>query len=110
MIENYNLLGIIIAFVNFIASIAIVIYGIKYKPDKLGKLILIVFIIRYILIASIIRYLFGVLSKEESFDLGISFMISTFIFIMIEIYVFHYASNFVILHTEKKDNETNGTN
>lgn len=100
------LLGILVAFANFIISVAVVLIGIKRKHNDLGKLVLIVFVVRYIIIASIIRYLFSVYSKEESFDLGISFMISTFIFIMIEIIIFHYASNFVFLYSEKKDNKS----
>ncbi len=109
MLNEPKIIGIILALINFIASVTVVLISIKFKPNELGKIALISFVARYIIIAALIWQFFRQYSKVESFDFGIYFIISSFIFIMIEIFIFHYASNFVNLQTGKKHIKTNGT-
>lgn len=105
MLDNPIWTGILLAFSNFIISLAIVLIGIKLKLKSLSSIVLIGFVVRYFLVASLIFYIFLNLDKANSRDFGLTFMISSFIFIMLEIIIFHYASNFVILQTENNDKD-----
>lgn len=100
LLTHQIIVGIALAFGNFVVSVAVILVGIKLKVKDLFKLELISFIARYLSIATIVYLQFTSLSKPEAKYFGLSFILSTFFFIMIEIIIFHYASNFVFLKSE----------
>lgn len=100
LLTHQVLMGIALSFANFAISVGIVLIGIKIKVKELFRLQLISFVVRYLAIATIVYLQFTSLSKAEAKYFGLSFIVSTFFFIMIEIIIFHYASNFVFLPSE----------
>ena len=93
MISDAVINGVLLSGANFSLSVLVALLAYRGIFKNFNNIVLLSMLIRYLIVASIVWYGLSVYSKPEAMDFGLSFMISTFIFILLEIIIFHYCSN-----------------
>jgi hypothetical protein len=88
--------GIFLAAMNFLASVIVGILAYKKIFKNFNNAVLISMLIRYLIVASLVWYEIGS-NKSQAKEFGLAFMISTFIFILGEIFIFAYYSKISVL-------------
>ncbi len=102
MISSAILYGVLLSGVNFLLSIIVAVLAFRGVFNNFLNSILLSMLIRYMIVAGIIWHTLSISTKPEALNFGLSFMISTFIFILLEIIIFHYGSNYLNLQNIDK--------
>jgi hypothetical protein len=97
---NSILIALLITFLNSVASLLIAIYGYKKNYNKFTTIVFASMVIRFFIAAFFIWFGFVIL-KLDKLAFGMTFILSTFIFIFIEILYLNFRSNFLILQKRK---------
>ncbi len=94
--------GVMLSGANFCVSVVVATLAYRRVFKNFNNTVLLSMLVRYLVVASIVWYKLTVYSKPEAMEFGLAFMISTFIFIISEIIVFHFSSNLLNLQNIDK--------
>lgn len=102
IVSDAVIYGVMLAGANFLVSVVVAALAYRRVFRNFNNTVLLSMLVRYLVVASIVWYKLTVYSKPEAMEFGLSFMISTFIFIISEIIVFHFSSNLLNLQNIDK--------
>lgn len=98
---NSVLIALLITFLNAGLSLAIALWGFKKEHANFTNIVMLSLVIRFAIAAFFVWFCLVILDLDKLY-FGLTFIISTFIFIFIEILYLNFRANFLILKKRKE--------